>query len=273
MVIENQSLTVSKSNTLIDASYHLTLNEQRLILACIAQIDSRKGRLPRDNVFTLYAEEFAGIFGITVDQAYESLHDASESLYERDIRTLEGGRHKTRFRWVYYVQYRDGEGCVKLGFSPNVGPHLVGLRKRFTSYQLQALASVRTAYAIRLFEMLMQFQDTGLLRISVADFKERLRLEGKYPRFSDLKRRVIDPSVKELRERSNLLLEWSAIRKGRAVATLEFRFNEDPQGRLDLESPTTGKEAKRMSQKEMAKLARPGETWHQLKARLSQDGD
>ena len=270
MVIENQPLTVSKSNTLIDASYHLTLNEQRLILACIAQIDSRKGRLPRDNVFTLFAEEFSGIFGITVDQAYEALQDASASLYERDIRTLEGGRNKTRFRWVYYVQYRDGEGCVKLGFSPNVAPHLIGLRKRFTSYQLQALSTVRTAYAIRLFEMLMQFQETGLLRINVDDFKERLRLEGKYPRFSDLKRRVIDPAVRELRERSNLLIEWLPIRKGRSVTTMEFRFNEDPQRRLDLDSLTTGKKPRKLSRKEIAKHAHPGETWEQAAQRLSQ---
>ena len=269
MVIENQSLTVSKSNALVDASYHLTLNEQRLILACIAQIDSRKGRLPRDNVFTLYAEEFAGIFGITADQAYEALQDASKSLYDRDIKTLEQGKYKTRFRWVYFVQYRDGEGCVKLGFSPNVAPHLIGLRKRFTSYQLQALASVRTSYAIRLFEMLMQYQETGLLRISVADFKGRLRLEGKYSRFANLKARVIDPAVRELRERSNLLIEWKAIRKGRAVATLEFLFSEDPQGRLDLDEPKPKqKKPGRLTRAEIEKQARPGESWEEAGRRL-----
>ena len=270
MVIENQLLTVSKSNALVDASYHLTLNEQRLILACIAQIDSRKGRLPRDNVFMLCADDFAGIFGITVDQAYEALQEASATLYERDIRTLENGKYKTRFRWVYFVQYRDGEGCVKLGFSPNVGPHLIGLRKRFTSYQLQALASVRTAYAIRLFEMLMQFKETGLLRINVDDFKERLRLEGKYPRFSDLKRRVIDPAVLELRERSNLQLEWLPIRKGRSVVTIEFRFCEDPQRRLDLNPPVANKVTQRVSRAEISKHARPGETWDEARKRLTQ---
>ena len=36
------NLKVTKSNELIEAGYKLTLNEQRLILAAIAQIDSRK---------------------------------------------------------------------------------------------------------------------------------------------------------------------------------------------------------------------------------------
>ncbi len=39
----NKNLLVTKHNDLTEASYKLTLEEQRLILACIAKIDSREG--------------------------------------------------------------------------------------------------------------------------------------------------------------------------------------------------------------------------------------
>ena len=46
MGIVNRSMkrnrTVTKSNELIRASYKLTVNEQRLILSCSAQLDPRK---------------------------------------------------------------------------------------------------------------------------------------------------------------------------------------------------------------------------------------
>jgi Initiator Replication protein len=69
---------VTKSNALIQASYKLSLNEQRLVLACVAQLDGRKP-LPKDNLFTLSATDFAQTYNLPIDQAYEALNEASQS--------------------------------------------------------------------------------------------------------------------------------------------------------------------------------------------------
>ena len=52
---------VVKSNHLIEASYYLTLNEQRVILMAITQIH-RKNGFSSDDVFTIYASEFSAQF-------------------------------------------------------------------------------------------------------------------------------------------------------------------------------------------------------------------
>ena len=84
-----KEFVVAKANALVQASYKLSLNEQRLVLACVAQLDSRKP-LPKDNLFTLQAADFAETYCIPVDQAYEALNEASNSLYERDIKVFDG---------------------------------------------------------------------------------------------------------------------------------------------------------------------------------------
>lgn len=50
--------------------------------------------------------------------------------------------------------------------------------------------------------------------------------------FQLLRKRVIEPAVKELTEKDNWLIEWEARKRGRKVATLLFKFKRNPQGSL-----------------------------------------
>lgn len=219
-----KELTIAKSNTLVEASYKLTLNEQRLILICIARLDGRKPP-PRDNVFVITAKEFSETFSIEEKHAYEALDEAANALYERDIKTYDGV-NRERFRWVCGVKYHDNEGKVTLGFSAWISPYLTLLHKKFSSYKLKQIASLKSVYSIRLLEFLMQFKSTGKLIINLDEFKNRLDIANEYKRFFDLKRRIIEPAVRELKEKSDLEINWKPIKLGRSVNKLEFIFFE-----------------------------------------------
>jgi plasmid replication initiation protein len=269
---------VTKSNALIQASYKLSLNEQRLVLACVAQLDGRKP-LPKDNMFTLSAAEFAQTYGLPIDQAYEALNEASKSLYDRDIKVFDG-KTKERFRWIYHVKYHDGEGKVTIGFSPTISPYLTMLNKQFTSYQIRRVASLNSAYSIRLFEMLSQYRSTGLFIVKVDDFKAWLEIEEKYPRFFDLCRRILDPAVKELLEKSNLVINWRAIKKGRTVERLEFTFREEGVQTALPPASAPASEKKRVAAvrekrisgvtlSDIEKYARPGESYESAARRIA----
>lgn len=221
----DKELIVTKHNSLIEASYKLTLNEQRLLLFCIARLDARKPLL-KDNLFTITAKEFSETFGIDEKHAYEALDEAANTLYERDIRTYDG-KYRERFRWVCGVKYHDNEGKVTLGFSTWVTPYLTILHERFSSYKIKQIAGLKSVYSIRLLEFLIQFKTTGKFLIELEDFKERLELRDEYKRFFDLKKRVIDPAVKELKEKSNFEINWNSIRLGKKIKQLEFVFYEN----------------------------------------------
>ena len=230
--MELSELRVTKSNELIQASYKLTLNEQRLVLASIGQLDGRKPP-PQNKAFRVHAQDFARTFGVDTRDAYDAIRDAADTLYERDIRTYDG-RNRERFRWVQRLRYVEGEGYVELLFSEAVLPYLTLLHTRFTSYNLREIAQLRSIYAIRLFEMLMQFKDRGLLVIKLDDFRERLELAGQYDRFDNLKARVLEPAVRELRAKAGLDVIWRGLRERRKVVTLEFRFKPAEQLSLDV---------------------------------------
>lgn len=220
------NLVVTKSNHLIEANYKLSLNEQRLVLSAVSQVDGRKP-IDKDNDFTITANEFSEIFKIPLKQAYEALDDAASRLYERDIKTHDSSAKTTeRFRWVDYVKYWHGEAKVTLSFSRRVIPYLTLLHQQFTSYELKQISQMKSAYSIRLYELLVQFMKTGERNITLEKLRELFELKKQYPRFFDLKRYILIPSMKDINETTNIRVEWDVVKKGSRISGLLFVFEK-----------------------------------------------
>jgi len=217
---------VTKSNHLIEAGYRLSLNEQRLVLIAISKLDGRKP-MPRDNDFTITTQEFSSMFNVPIKQAYESLENAASRLYERDIKAYDG-KYKTRerFRWVDGVKYWDGEGKVTLSFSNKIVPYLTLLHTQLTSYDLKQISNLNSSYAIRFYELMIQFKSTRERWIKLDTLKERLELQNQYSRFFDFKKRIIDPAIIEINNTTNLIVSWNTVKKGRVITGLMFIIKE-----------------------------------------------
>ena len=56
--MQHKNLTVCKANKVIEAGYKLSLNEQRVVLACISQVNSVEELFKTDR-FELSAKDFA----------------------------------------------------------------------------------------------------------------------------------------------------------------------------------------------------------------------
>lgn len=229
-MVENK---VTQSNQLIEASHTLTLNEKRLVLCAASLIDSRKP-LPKDGYLTVRADTFAEVFGIDVKHAYASLDDAATRLFNRDIRRYAKGKVVERMRWVFHVRYREGQGCVELGFSPTVLPHLTMLNKEFTSYQLKQIGSLSSFYAVRLYELMSQFLKLGERSCTLEKLRQMLDLGEKYQDVKDMRKRVLDPALKELNARTDLAVTAEPMRQGRKITGFSFTISKNDQMALQL---------------------------------------
>lgn len=226
---------MTKSNQLIEAGYKLSLNEQRLVLSAISKLDGRKP-LPKDGEFTITAEEFSSNFDIPLKQAYENLDNAVSRLYERDIKTYDSKiNSRERFRWVDGVKYWDGEAKVTLSFSRKVVPYLTLLHSQLTTYDLRQITKLGSAYAIRFYELLVQFKSTGERCITLDKLKDRLEIAEQYARFYNLKKRIIEPSIEDINKNTDLFVDWDVRKKGRVITGLIFIFEKKkislPDGR------------------------------------------
>lgn len=221
---------VYKANALVEASYRLSVYEQRIILGCITQV-RRDEPLTDQQLYTVSAQQIAKDAGISVDRAYQHLKTASERLFRREVTLYEapngkGGAKVRLTRWVQEVVYQEAQGTIALRFSQPMVPYLSQLTEQFTRYALADVAKMTSAHAIRLYELLAQWRDTGEREVSVEWLRKALQLEDRYTRIPDLKRWVIQPAVDQVNEHSPLWVKWDQRKTGRRVSHLVFTFGE-----------------------------------------------
>ena len=211
-------LTVVKANSLIEASYRLTLDEMRLLALTIGTMNPKSDQ----QVFEFSVSEFVNQFPeVNADRAYIQIKSAIERISERWVKT-EDEKHVTKFRWVSSQTYFKKEGRFKIALTNEIMPYLTQLKGQFTQYQLNHISGFSSVHAIRLYELFTQYKRLGDRYISVEDLKKWLQLEDKYDRYNNLNQRVLTPALSEINEKSDLFVEYEPIKKGRKVTGIEF---------------------------------------------------
>jgi plasmid replication initiation protein len=275
---------VVKSNALVEASYRLGLNEQRLILACISQI--RRDEPITDKVmYSISASEFAKICDIDSNTAYRELKTTALTLKRREVRITqepnglgsiqEHPLKKNRFKntlitgWVQSIKYSEGDGTVQLRFNHDILPYLTELSKCFTSYKLGNVVRMSSSYGVRIYELLIQWGGFGEREISISRLKENLQIEKKYEKLKDLKRRVLEPAIKDINKNSNLWVKYEKVRTGRVTTHLIFEFGE----KEEISSKTQINEPKifGVERSIIEKKAKTGETYKEAAMRIKKE--
>ena len=233
-------LTVVKANSLIEASYRLTLDEMRLLALTIGTMNPKSDQ----QVFEFSVSEFANQFpDVNVDRAYTQIKSAIERISERWVKT-EDERHVTKFRWVSSQTYFKKEGRFKIALTNEIMPYLTQLKGQFTQYQLNHISGFSSVHAIRLYELFTQYKRLGERYISVEDLKKWLQLEDKYDRYNNLNQRVLTPALSEINEKSDLFVEYEPIKKGRKVTGIEFSITYEKPVKKRPEFPHKNKYGK-----------------------------
>lgn len=227
------NLSVTKSNNLIDASYKLNVQAQKLVLACLGKVDSRPDVAPQKEI-TLTASEFSELMGVDIKNAHRELYKAADALFKSVI-VLHEGDEEVELYWIQEKAKKlKGEGAVRIVWSDRILKYISQLKSRFTTYKLRNIATLQSGHSIRLYELLMKFNATGERVIYLDDFKSALGISDKYPEFKVLNRDVIKPALAELNKRSDLIIKFDTIKKGRNVVALVFEFRQNKQINLDI---------------------------------------
>lgn len=222
---------VVKSNRLIEASYRLTLNEQRIILYAICRSREEQKGLFSDQPVVITADAFANQFPATkkghvyqqLKEAMAALYDRSVTLYETDEET--GLPQVSTTRWISKASYIDGAGRIKIIFTSDVIKYITRLEKEFTSYQLEKVGNMTSFYAVRLYELLAQNREIGGRTLSLKWLREIFQIEPEQYRLTaDFKKWIIDAAIKQINDHSDLAVSYKSIKTGRAITDFAFKI-------------------------------------------------
>lgn len=227
---------VVKDNALINASYNLELTEQRLIMLAIINARESGQGITADSKLEIHASDYAKLFNVSIDASYKALREAVNNLFNRQFSyTAEykrtGKTGVVRSRWVSRIFYVDDLALLEITFAPDVVPLVTRLEEHFTSYQAKQIAHLTSKYATRLYELLIAWREVGKVPpIEIGEFRTRLGLlDDEYTAMHNFKKRVLEPSIKQINEHTDITVTYEQHKKGRLISGFSFRLKQKQQ--------------------------------------------
>ena len=208
---------IVQANILLENRPRFTKDETRLFLTILGTINKDD-----DDFATIEipVTEFAELWQIDSSHAYEKIKAALRGLRSKEF-FLEGTNPETgkkRFLSMSYlssVSYEEGEGYAKVRIDPDFRPYLLDLKKNYTKYMMENVLSLSSVNAIRNYELLKQYENLGERIFEFDDYKKKLGLEDKYERFRDLRRYVIEPSIEEINQFTDIDVSFEIKGRGK----------------------------------------------------------
>ncbi|MGV3466522.1 MAG: replication initiation protein [Heyndrickxia sp.] len=209
---------VTKSNVLIEANYKLGVVEQKIILCLVSNIQ------PHDSDFKTYTlpiKEFNQLLGLKGTPKYTELRAITREMMKK-VFEIRIEKKVIQVAWLSYVAYNESEGTIDIRFDPFLRPYLLELKKNFTTYKLENVMGLRSSYAIRIYELLKQYEKIKERAFTVSDLRKVLGAEEIYPAYGNFKQRVLIPAQKELKAKTDIAFEIEEFKQGRRVEKIKF---------------------------------------------------
>ncbi|MBS4068047.1 MAG: replication initiation protein [Sulfurimonas sp.] len=217
---------VVKSNDIVEASYKLSLQEQRIILYMASRI------MPDDEDFKpvrLYIDDFVKILQVEGKSKHKEIEEITNKLRKRDL-IIKKAESILQIGWLSSAEYFYGKGFVELEFSPKLKPYLLQLKERFTKYQLNSVIRLKHSYSVRFYELLKQYESIGWRFFVLEELKDILGIGAdEYSLYSNFKLKVLNPVKKEFdlkysKQELDFTFEYEEKKEGRKVAGLKFEI-------------------------------------------------
>ena len=233
-VIKPKTKKIYKNKKLNSANFGVyNLNDYQVFLFLISKIGGvdelgkyiQPDQLERN--YTITAKEFSEQFNLDIGNVYSVLKRVAKRLIETCI-TLERPElfTTTHIALCNTTEYNYKRGSLSVRFSEEIMPYLAQVKSRFVLYNLKEVANFGSLYTTRMYEMVQEFKDTGVIIKSLEQLRNIFAVGKKYIYYKDFKVYTFNHAVDEINHQyKNMKLHYKEIKAGKRVVAVEFRFN------------------------------------------------
>lgn len=221
----SSGMIVFQHNNLVEAKYHLTLQEKRLILWLISQIK------PTDEDFKnhiLDVKDFMNIAGLTGHANYDELEKITLNLIKKaliiknqELNTV------TQVAWLCSARYEKNQGRVFLSFAPEMKPFLLNLKSRFTAIELTDVMQFTSVHAIRIYELLKQYENVGERVMTIDEIKSYCGVKSHLNQYIHFESRILLIAQREINNKSDIKFTFEKIKHGRKIESIRFLISKN----------------------------------------------
>jgi plasmid replication initiation protein len=214
-----------QDNAMTTARYSMTALEKNIMYMVMAQLDKSD---PPTRYYRISGKELMERTHKKVK--YEEFKEATNKLLDRELVIIRENGNLLQIRPISSAEY-DGNGMIEIGLDAKIRPYLFELKNNFTSFELNMALSLNSKFSKRMYEMLAQFRSTGILRLSVQELKERLKLfdpitgKEQYEKWAAFEKYVLKVAQVEIAEHTDIRFEYKLKKSGKKITNIEFLIN------------------------------------------------
>lgn len=221
--LDDQFIVV-QDNSLVMGNYDMTAIEQKLLLILLSTIKKDDEEL---KTISFRVRDLADLMGITPYSLYRDLKKICKSIVGKMVELQNKQGDWIVFNIISYAKYRQSKGVVELKLNNDAKPYVLKLKELFTAFKLEQVLDLESKYAIRIYQITKSniYKKTFVLELET--LKKQLKLTQKsYSLYGNIKKKVIEPALAEINEKTDISLSYEEIKIGRKVEMLKFKVSQ-----------------------------------------------
>ena len=216
----NELEILFKSNTLIKAKYDFTVAQNRVLQKAFYEIQKNKV-----NIAEISLEEMKHLIKNKAINTVDAIKKFLGDLQDNKVMQIKDNGSSAISNVISYYSYDTNTHLFKIEVPMGLLQLIHEYTKTgFTPTNVTKYISLGATNAQRFYELLRMWTgNKTIIEYSVDEIKEYLMLQDKYKVFQNFKVRVIEPAIKELREKELLdIYDVEYIKTGRKVTSIKF---------------------------------------------------
>lgn len=220
---------VVKGNDLIQRNrFELSLMEQKTVAYICSMIKPIDSGFQSEYEFKI--RDYCKICDIDYDNGanYAYVKETLKKLRDRSMwMTLEDGS-ETVVGWLDRVTTNKKSGLAHIRIDDRLIPYLFDLKQQFTQYQLYNILDMKSAFSVRIYELMKSYSFRHTIIFELNELKELLMVEHvkSYVNYKDFRVKVLEKAQTEINELTDINIEFEPIKTGRKVTSIKFIIEE-----------------------------------------------
>jgi len=216
-----------RNNKLINARIKLNAKAYDLTRSFISLIEKN------DTDFYTYA---LSTKNLNID--YKEAKDIIKNIMKNPVEIADDSKKKFEsFSWFVTMKYN--KGLIEAKINPDLKDMMLQMKGNFTKIFEKYILPMKSMYAKRLYELLVEYKGIGFRKFSLKDLQEKLYVSKSLERYSIFKIKVLAIAIRDINKHTDIYIDvplndfssekWTKLQcgKNRGISHLNFVISQN----------------------------------------------
>ena len=221
----NLSNDIRISHEINEAVFNLSAMSLDLLCMILAQIKKE------DNEFKFYK---LGVSTIEKRINRKLNRDSfKKSIQELESATLDISNES--IKWFEIFNFESSHGILEIKLNEQLKPYLLNIKNKFVLAQLDSILNLNGYYSKRFYLLIAQYKENQKCKYDLIKLHKILSTPNSLQKlYSNFKSRVLDFSINEINQNTELKVEYKENKIGKSVNSLDFRIPKVDKSKVEL---------------------------------------